>query len=64
MFFFMLLIGEEGINVDGGSVDSSVSLGDEVLVVYDFFLVLFFKRFLENVQGVIKVNFQIGYSYL
>ena len=56
MLSFMPLTGEEGTNADGGSVDSSVSSGDEVPVAHDSSPAPSPKRFLENVQGVTKVN--------
>ena len=56
MLSFMPLTGEEGINADGGSVDSSVSSGDDVPVAHDSSPAPSPKRFLENVQGVTKVN--------
>lgn len=63
MLSFMPLTGEEGTNADGGSVDSSVSSGDEVPVAHDSSPAPSPKRFLENVQGVTKVNSYIGHSY-
>ena len=56
MLSFLPLTGEEGTNADGGSVDSSVSSGDEVPVAHDSSPAPSPKRFLENVQGVTKVN--------
>ena len=65
MHYFMPLTGVEGANAggDGGSVDSSMSSGDEVLGANDSSPAPSPKRLLANVQGVNKVNTKIAHSF-